>query len=599
MKKILVTALLLFALLLPFGALADSDAVIMDYTKDMSIQENGDILVDETLTYRFTDDVNGITRVIDQYKSDGIADFSASIIENGVPHTFVYSNNAEKGDKYRLTRSGDTELEYRLYLPMRYGDTAVYHYSYRIIGAGIRYPDIAFLKYALLEGEWELDIDRLTVNLRLPAPVPASECSLEIEERHADSATFVYDESTGVYTITAQGIPDENLIGARLYFPAEYMAAAKLGGSEPYLDTLLAQEAAQAEHARKMNEAAQRSLWFFPLLLALFIVCYFRCDRDSERLVSPGDVRGEIPDDVPPSELSLLLPYHVAVGAREMSAVLMDLCSRGYVSMTAEGDASDKVKDSMITLTRTGKEGALKDYEARTIRHIFDVLAEGEDSITLKQMKKRAETCASQASSYNADMTKMLTEHMKTHGWFEGGYTRSAPLKYITGAVLLLASALYITLTAVSENMIALLPFLPCLFLGIYTFFMRKRTPEGSAELVKWLGLKEWLGRNAAQEDDSAVKPADWERMLVYAGVLLDNQDDVAKRAGNALKTFAASGYYGYNDYALLYLITRPGGTRCYSGINKAVSAAVSSSSGSSVSHSGGYGGGGGGGGTF
>ena len=596
MKRAVIIAALLLALLLPFSALAGNDAKITDYKKDMTITENGEILVNETLTYQFTDSVNGITRIIDKSKSNGIADFTAGIMEDGVLHEFEYVSYADSGDKYLLTSEGDRTVEYRLYLPMRWGATAEYHYSYRILGAAIAYPDIAYLKYALLEGEWELEIENFTATLHLPAPVPASECDLRLTANHAKSATFVYDESEGVFTITAQNVPDENLIGARLYFPASYMPSAISGGDEPYLDKMLYAERAADERAERVNSAAVASLWFFPLLLALFAAAYLVCDRDPDRLVSPGDIRGELPDDVPPAELSLLLPYRTSPGGREISAVLMDLCSRGYIAISTEGGENEKIKDSKVTLTRTGKEGALRDYEALTMRYIFDTLADGEDSITLKQMKKSAEKHYSAASKYNRDFTESLGTHMKSHGWFEGYYTHSSPLKYISGAVLLAAGVIYVALVIMSENLLPLIPAMLCFFLGTYSFCMRKRTEKGCSECVKWLGLKEWLSRNESQED-AAVRPADWERMLVYAGVLLDDQDAIAKRAGSALRTMSFSSDYSVSDYGLLYMVTRSGGTRLFSDVNRAVSGAVSSSGGSSSSGS--FGGGGGGGGTF
>ena len=139
---------------------------------DAFLQENGDVQVEETHTYEFDGEFNGITREVVPKEGAAISKFTAT--ENGQPLRVE-----KEDDLYKVHRKGADE-------------TITVTLQYTIKNGMEIYQDVAQFYWPFFDERNESSYENLTITIHPPKPTD-------------DVIAFGYDEATNKETIQEDG----------------------------------------------------------------------------------------------------------------------------------------------------------------------------------------------------------------------------------------------------------------------------------------------------------------------------------------------------------------------------------------------------------
>ena len=186
LKKICFTTIFIavFLILLPIVVKAKSYSIEqMDI--DATIQPNGDLKVEQSITYDFDGSYNGIYLTIpyeiydveknevikngkindDIYTGTGV---EISTINDNKNNTYTITNKANNGDRKVYTIEDDNNIiTLRIYSPST-NEKKTFNINYTIKDLCVLHNDVGELYYNFIGGEWDCDINNLDINVSIP-----------------------------------------------------------------------------------------------------------------------------------------------------------------------------------------------------------------------------------------------------------------------------------------------------------------------------------------------------------------------------------------------------------------------------------------------
>ena len=186
LKKICFTTIFIavFLILLPIVVKAKSYSIEqMDI--DATIQPNGDLKVEQSITYDFDGSYNGIYLTIpyeiydveknevikngkindDIYTGTGV---EISTINDNKNNTYTITNKANNGDRKVYTIEDDNNIiTLRIYSPST-NEKKTFNINYTIKDLCVLHNDVGELYYNFIGGEWDCDINNLNINVSIP-----------------------------------------------------------------------------------------------------------------------------------------------------------------------------------------------------------------------------------------------------------------------------------------------------------------------------------------------------------------------------------------------------------------------------------------------
>ena len=186
LKKICFTTIFIavFLILLPIVVKAKSYSIEqMDI--DATIQPNGDLKVEQSITYDFDGSYNGIYLTIpyeiydveknevikkekindDIYTGTGVEIKTVSDDKNA---TYTLTNKAKNGYRKLYTIEDDNNIvTLRIYSPST-NEKKTFNINYTIENLCVLHNDVGELYYNFIGGEWDCDINNLNINVSIP-----------------------------------------------------------------------------------------------------------------------------------------------------------------------------------------------------------------------------------------------------------------------------------------------------------------------------------------------------------------------------------------------------------------------------------------------
>ena len=186
LKKICFTTIFIavFLILLPIVVKAKSYSIEqMDI--DATIQPNGDLKVEQSITYDFDGSYNGIYLTIpyeiydveknevikngkindDIYTGTGV---EIKTINDDKNTTYTLTNKANNGDRKVYTIEDDNNIiTLRIYSPST-NEKKTFNINYTIKDLCVLHNDVGELYYNFIGGEWDCDINNLDINVSIP-----------------------------------------------------------------------------------------------------------------------------------------------------------------------------------------------------------------------------------------------------------------------------------------------------------------------------------------------------------------------------------------------------------------------------------------------
>lgn len=213
-------------------------------------------------------------------------------------------------------------------------------------------------------------------------------------------------------------------------------------------------------------------------------------DATGPRGRSPVAVQFTPPPGLRPGQLGTLVDEHADV--RDVTATIIDLAVRGYLTIERTGGPDPDAKDADWFLRRTGKpDGDLVGYEHRLLSALFD----GTDAVSLSDLRT---TFASSLQRVQA----LLYEDVTERGWFAGNPSSVRSRWAAAGVGLwILAAAVTVLLAIFTHAAVVGLALLAVATVVIVVSRLAPaRTATGSAVLAQTRGFELYLATAEADQ---------------------------------------------------------------------------------------------------
>lgn len=588
---------ILMSLNLSVFAEDDRSYYIDSFLVNAAVTENGDMEVEEEITYAFDGAFNGIFRTLDSIGSDGIENVRVSTLDEKIE--FV-QNESENENSFRVITNGS---KYKIQVFSKSTDEQkTFVIKYMVRKPAIKYNDTSELYWKFMGKDTDVAINSFRVAINLPAAVKKSDI---IAYAHGPLSGNINIADNNSIELVVGRLKPNNMVEARILFPAEALNAAAKYENQAALNRILNEEEKWTEAANRKRTIARVFvgaaflLAFIQLLMLAFI--YFKYDKEYKSSFQ-GIYFRELPYDYSPAVMAVLWSFG-QVMPKEITATLMDLVRRKVLQLKLDNSERKNQSYTFSKLETNSKE--LKPHEQFLIEWLIDDIGNGAE-INLDELHsytKKVKNAESFKKNYDAWVMMVKAEADKFK-FFDTSTASGIALGVISGLVGIGFGVF--TLIA-HENILGfILLLLTSVILIIYSALVKRRSKVGIEHFSKWKAFRKYLTDFSMLKDAEIPAITLWEHYLVYAISL-----GVAKEVIKQLKVvfrdddFKHSGltymYYGYYGHCMTHLnslehITSSITKTTESTYTQAMST-LSSKGGSGGGFSGGGGGGGGGGG--
>lgn len=569
---------------------SEQDIIINSYDAAVTIDDEGNMLVEETwvmdyssgYTVRFRDiDYN---KYPDEYPfpkdNDNIAVFdnseaSVQIIKNGSNVTsninIGYSFN---GDYDELGIFVNCEpfrfqcesifTQFNTLNPLR--DNVTFVYRYEIEGAVTEYSDISELNWTLFEYA-EGDVNEGSITIVLPNNANNINDYSLFSHQILKTETEILSNSEMV--INFEDMQSKDVLAFRLLMPSNLFpnidSTNKVINDDFNKQKILDFEEdvqADIDFGYKIEDMYK----YIPfIVLALMIVITFIMNRFvyANKKVIVNEYISSPPTDLSPAQLGYLMS-NGKIKKEVSTATLLDLIRREYVSINTDG-FSKHPEEVRFILEQDKDHSDLKGHEKQLLVWLLSKYTISTTEIN--QIANDSEKYKEFLVQYNY-FTYKCKEEVRSNDFFD---TRLKNKKII-GAIFLLIPALLLYSGVVLEGMYKIsIPFayvvsIPVIVL--YSVFILSRTrfsEEGYEIFLKWEKYKEYLIDSNNYEKSKMSDIEYWEEALVYATVfgiaeqvmeqLTFNIEDISTSKSRFYHHNHM--YYQHNSHSMMYYTNR------------------------------------------
>ncbi len=617
MKKILI-AIMTF-LCLPLVSLA-ADYDIKHFYIDASIQENGDMNVEELIVLKGT--FNGYERDI-LYQSD-YDDYNASNIENlniYAKHvsnvsfdTFAedfdlfdkvsYANNGDMS-KYILTNL-DQGIRVRMYYSTESESTA-FLIKYTLKDVGIAHNDVIEYYWNFLGTGFEDDIKDLQIRVNYPTKMKKEDFSWWFHGPLTGSSDIV-DVSNNYTSVLAKvkKLDAGTAVDFRTLLPKDGFDESLFSkiNNDDVKDSIIESEdaiVAKDNALRKKYRAyfytiEGLSIGYYVLLIGLWIYVYKKYDKERKPKFV-GEYNREFIDDYNVEVIDYLMNSTITPNA--MSASLMNLIYKKNVSVEKLPEPKNNYKFTLLNRDN------LNDTENCLVDFLFTTVGSNNEFTTkeLKSYASSTKTCNAFMNTYTKWKNKVI-EDGKKQGFFDklsGRYGYGFFALFLAFIIYFASIVLNVDTFIVNTLIFAAIIFI------VYIGTIKRKSEKGIEHYIRWKAFKKFLNDFGTFDTKELPEIILWERYLVYA-TIFDLAKKVQKDMNVKIKELEIGDvYYGnnyifINDFDMTNIISSTL-NEAYRGAQTTINREMASSSsgsfgghGGGFSSGGGFGGGGGGG---
>jgi uncharacterized membrane protein len=503
---LLTVAVVLAALLATPGA----SALAKDWRIDtmdvlLDVQQNGDALVDETVTFTFEGNYHYIARNIPTGNLQGLSDIA------------VFDANGQslpKGDSpgtYNTFKEGDQQ-----YIQVNFDLTdtsATWTFRYRAEQAVLFFDKGGDeLRWYVFDAETPVPIGSVKATVKLPGSVPSESIARSYQAGLGVEATMSSPAaSTAVYE--ASNIPAYTNFWIVTGFPK---------GVVNYTWT-----------ARRIAAFIVPKVGFaLPILFFLGMLLIWRKRGRDEPATTYASYVSEPPSPLPPGLAGALIDEKV--DTKEIIATIVDLARRGYLEITDTEKKGVLGKSSTI-FTRTKGFEDLGGYEAKVANALFD--GKHPDQVTSEQLKNRF-------YSHVQPITNDIYQQVTTTGLFHSNpnKARSKWFGYGFGVAVLLGIITFILYTTdlTGWGWFMAGSIISVIIIWAFAPHMPQRTAKGAQEQRKWQAFRNYL-KDLTRFQDMATAKENFEKYLPYAVAFGVEKDWVRRFEG---LTVSSPGWY-------------------------------------------------------
>jgi len=480
--------------------------------------------------------------------------------------------------------------------------------EYTISGAVVKHADAAELYWQFIEPthDWRAETSRVTVNL--PGAVAAS----DINAWAHGVPWGKVEPADGLVVLTCDPLPRNEMVEARILFPAEVIAYSPRQDSSEVRDSVMAEEgewAREANAARRVAKIVLIAKWAFPILLAVgaivtWVALYASFGREHKPATEIEYLR-DIPNDWTPNQVACVWRWG-ELGPNDMTATLMDLVRRGALRLivTTEshrvlgGLLGEKTEQEYVIERVSDYRGEMSDSERYLMSDVLFHDVTG-DTVAMETFQKKARGDPRGAQGRFKTWKKQAKEEAKRMELIDPASKRASIASAVIGFVLFGGS---IVLGGMMGSPAFILTGIVGFALMPGSYAILRRTPEAAEALHRWQAFRRYLTDFSRLKEYPAPAVTLWEQYLVYA-ITLGVADKVIEQFKELYPQVAATTtaaafphWVGSGGTPLSGMDSIGSVLSSFNSTLATATSSFSSSSGSGGGFSGGGGGGGGGG---
>lgn len=647
MKKRVFLLIFLTAILLPMfsgwqNVYADEKSYnVSNYIIDVNINADGSADIEESLTYSFRGQFNGVLRDLDFSSTGGLENPQVYVEKNGSLVEWRLNSSRDldadgNPGTYNLVNKGEI-AQFKIF-EQSANEEKTFVIKYTIKDAVTKYNDIAEFNRKMIDSGWTVSLNKVLINFTLPEGATREDIKV-FGHGPLTGESKIIDERHVQFTI--EYLSPGNIVETLILFPTNLVPQSAKVVAKDALPGIMADEKGLADTANKQREEAKQQvaeyekrqqelekqrqaeaariaalkpygnvigLLFFLLWFVIIIYIYIKYDKEFKHNFE-GKYYRELPGEYTPAEMSSLLSMG-HVGTRDITATLMDLVRKEQLLLTTnkyikKGIFKNKeVTDYAVSWNQNAPTVSLKNHEAFLIDWFIGKIGNG-NSIMLDEISDYART-TSGARQFKKDYDKwcgLAEEEAEKNNFFDST-CKTGKVAGILTSIAYLGLGIFILFIFKAEFGIALI--IEFLILLIFSARLSRRTAYGSEQNAMWQAFKNFLKDFSHMDKAEIPSIVIWEHYLVYAislGVAKEviSQLPLVFNDKDLQDTRLTYMYgYSYSNFAMFTDAFDRTVNSVDSAISNAMSVAnstMSSSSGGGGGFSGGSSGGGGGGG--
>ncbi|WP_195837988.1 DUF2207 domain-containing protein [Tissierella pigra] len=584
-KKISLLILIILILSISSVSFADDTLGIRSWTVFSTLNENGDLIVSEDITFDFRDKFNGVYRNIVLTNTDGIENLKLSQLEDNDEIFYTLVDSAKKGDKnvFTAAKKKDT-LELMIFSPSN-NEEKTFRINYTVKNVAIRHKDIGELYYKFIGKENATPIEYFSAKITLPK-IDREKTKIFAHGPLHGTIDFLEDN---LIELEVFNVPAETFVEGRILFPPDFIGASENIGNSSF-ENIMDEELALIRSIEKKAESRAKnktlfgniSLIFTALEVAIigFVFNKFRRNIDSNSSYFSLN-------DITPAELRLF--FQNIIDSRSLMTTIFDLARKGFLTVeeieTSQKSSKKKKKDFLFRKTKNS-DFDLTSHEKYIFNWLFNHIGNGQKVSTkdIEDYRKSSYT------KFNKELLAWQNEvraDVKSQGYYDDRGHKWGWFVLFLGVVSLILGLLSLTFDSL-YGIIPLLLSVPIFFYSIVLLF--RKSDKGYIQYLIWKDIKRDLSKNRdiLKDYDTNIST---DRILIYALAL----GLPMKTIDNFRDNFQES--YNPSHWAYLYFLTNKyGGSMFEDRFNSSFYPGSSTTNSSSIGSGGGFSGGGGGG---
>ena len=584
-KKISLLILIVVILSISSVSFADDNLNISSWIVFSFLNENGDLVVSEDITFNFKDSFNGVYRNIVLTNTDGIENLRLSEVEGTDETFYTLVDSAKKGEKgvFTVTEKKNT-LELMIFSPSK-NEEKTFRINYVVKNVAVKHKDTGELYYKFIGKENLTPIDYFSAEITLPK-ADREKTKIFAHGPLQGTINFLEDD---VIELEVFNIPAETFIEGRILIPLDFIGTSKNTGNSSFKN-IMDEELALIKSLEKKAESRAKaktlfdniSLIFTALGVAIagFIFNKFRRKLDHNSLDFSLN-------DITPAELRLF--FQNAVDSRSLMTTIFDLARKGFLTIeeieSSQKSSKKKKKDFLFRKT-VKMENDLSSHEKYILNWLFNNIGNGE-KVSTKDIEDYRK---SGYRDFNKELLAWQNEVRKDIKLRE--YYDENGKKWGWIVLFLGLASLFIGLAALTfDSLYGAIPLLlsvPLFFYSILLLF--RKSDKGYIQHLIWKDFKKDLSKNKNIYKNYNINiPTD--KVLIYALALGLPMKSIDEFRDNFQESYSPA------HWAYWYFLTNKyGGSTFEDRFNSSFYPGATSTTSSSIGSGGGFSGGGGGG---
>ena len=446
----------------------------------LDVQQNGDVIVDETYTYTFAGNYHWVARDIPTAGYGGITDIQVRNAD-GIPLP-----EGEGAGTFKKYKSGDLQ-SIEIYFDLT-DTSATYTYHYRAKNVILFWEEGDELRWYVFDAATAVPVGAARATVKLPGSIPIADMTHSVQTGFGVQA-LVDSPAASTMVYEAADIPPYTNFWIVTGFPK---------GVVKYTWT-----------ARRLAEFLVPKIGFLlPIISLLAMLLIWRKRGRDEPGVVHATYVSEPPSDLSPGLAGALIDEKV--DTKEVIATIVDLSRRGYMEIT-DTDAKGPAGKAMTIFTRRKSFDDLKGFEKKVAESLFD--SKHPDQVTTKDLKNHF-------YKYVEPIVDQVYEDVTTAGLFfknpKKARARWFGYGFAVAVVLAVLTFIMYSTELAGFGWFMLGSIVAVIIIWVFAPHMPQRTPRGAQEQRRWEAFKNYLRDLTRFQEMQAAKET-FEKYLPYA----------------------------------------------------------------------------------